>query len=95
MASIQADIEGLTALGASCHHHAGAMRAGYTTPSAGEPFQATSAAVAEVHMNADAAEQSFVERLIATGNTVRAVARGFAVTDARSTGTLAAVAETV
>jgi len=71
MASIHADIEGLTALAASCRHHAFAMRAGGNAPAVGSAFQATSAAVADVHTNAYVAEARFAERLAATGNTGR------------------------
>jgi hypothetical protein len=95
MASIHADIEGLTALAASCRHHAFAMRAGGNAPAVGSAFQATSAAVADVHTNAYVAEARFAERLAATGNTVWAVAHGFAGTDADWASKLASITDMV
>lgn len=94
MASIQADIEGLTALAASCRHHAGAMRAGGNAPAVGSAFQATSDAVADVHTSAHLAEARFAGRLVATGNTVWAVAHGFAGTDADWARKLASITGT-
>jgi len=49
MESIQADIAGLSELGASCGHHAGQLCAAGEAPPVGGSFQASSAAVAAVH----------------------------------------------
>jgi hypothetical protein len=71
------------------------MRAGGNAPAVGSAFQATSAAVADVHTNAYLAEARFAERLAATGNTVSAVAHGFAGTDADSARKLASITDMV
>jgi hypothetical protein len=93
MTSIHADIDGLSALGASCQRHAGAIRAENITPAVGRAFQATSAAVADVHASADAVEAQFTGRLLATGQAVAAIASGFAATESDSTSILATPAQ--
>lgn len=93
MTSIQADIDGLSALGASCQRHADTIRTANVTPTVGRPFQATSAAVADVHATADAVEARFAERLLATGHKVAAIAGGFAATESGSAALLAAPAQ--
>src|ERR1700755_1851237 len=82
MESIQADIAGLSALGASCSDHAAQLCGAGEAPPVGGSFQASSAAVAAVHADADATEILFASRLLSTGYTVVQAAAAYAATDA-------------
>jgi hypothetical protein len=88
MESIQADIAGLSELGASCGYHAGQLCAAGEAPPAGGSFQASSAAVAAVHADADATEILFASRLLSTGYTVVQAAAGYAATDATNASSI-------
>jgi hypothetical protein len=92
--SIHADIAGLSALGSRYLHHAGALTSSGPAPAVGRGFQATSAAVAAVHTDADVAEATFVQRLAATASTVVSAAHGYALTEASNAAWVAAFAET-
>src|SRR5579859_196192 len=82
MTTIQADVAGLSGLGASCTHHAVQLCAAGEAPPAGGSFQASSAAVAAVHAEADATEIQFASRLLSTGYTVVQAATAYAAMDA-------------
>jgi hypothetical protein len=82
MASIQADIAGLSELGASCAYHAGQLCCAGEAPPVGGSFQASSAAVAAVHADADATEILFASRMLSTGYTVIQAAADYATADA-------------
>ena len=82
MESIQADIAGLSELGASCGYHAGRLCSAGEAPPVGGSFQASSAAVAAVHAHADATEILFASRLLSTGYAVVQAAAGYSATDA-------------
>ena len=81
MSTIQADIAGLLELGSVCGHQAGQVCAAGEAPPVGGSFQASSAAVAAVHADADATEMLFASRLLSTGYTVVQAAVGYAATD--------------
>jgi hypothetical protein len=82
MESIQADIAGLSELAASCSDHAVRLCSAGQAPPVGGSFQASSAAVAAVHTDADATEMMFASRLLSTGYTVVQAAAAYAATDA-------------
>lgn len=82
MTTIQADIAGLSELGASCAQHAAQVCAAGEAPPVGGSFQASSVAVAAVHADADATEIQFASRLLSTGSTVVQAAAAYAAMDA-------------
>jgi hypothetical protein len=88
MESIQADIAGLSELGALCGYHAGQLCAAGEAPPVGDAFQASSAALAAVHADADATEMLFASRLLSTGYTVVQAAAGYAATDATNASSI-------
>jgi hypothetical protein len=83
MATIQADVAGLSELGASCGFRAGQLCAAGEAPPVGGSFQASSAAVAAVHADVDATEALFSSRLLSTGYTVVQAAADYAAADPR------------
>ncbi|HEX4588098.1 MAG TPA: hypothetical protein VH185_09055 [Mycobacterium sp.] len=95
MESIQADIAGLSELGASCSHHAGQLCAAGEAPPAGGSFQASSAAVAGVHADADATEILFASRLLSTGYTVVQAASSFVASDDTNASLIGGIADAV
>jgi hypothetical protein len=68
--------------------HNGLPRAITINRDAGGAFQASSAAVAAVHADADATEMLFASRLLSTGYTVVQAAAGYAATDATNASTI-------
>jgi hypothetical protein len=88
---IRADVKGLLALAASCEEHASAVGGTSGPPPAGNPFQATSAAVAAAHANVAAAGTQLMQRMKSTAAAVTSAAQGYAETEAGSAGALSAV----
>lgn len=92
--SIQADVEGLSALAACCFEQAGAVSSVNAAPPVGGSFQPTAAAVAAVHTDVAAAASRFMARLHSTGDDVTIAAHEFALTETHSTSNVSAVAAT-
>jgi len=88
MATIHADVAGLSELGASCGFHAGQLCAAGEAPPVGGSFQASSAAVAAVHADADATEILFASRMLSTGYTVVRAAADYAAADASNASSI-------
>ena len=78
-------------LAGNCQQYAGAIGRAVEAPPGGGSFQATSAAVAAVHADAELAGQRFTARLSFTGTAVAWAAHGFASTEAHSAAELAAL----
>jgi hypothetical protein len=88
---IQANVEGLSALAASCGEQASAVGGPSAPPPAGGSFQPSSAAVEAVHADVAAASVQFTARMQSTAAAVTAAAQGFDTTEVNSAAANAAV----
>jgi hypothetical protein len=91
MESIEADIDGLSALGAVCKREAEALRVIRPLPVIGSRFQATTIAIDSVLKMTDRAENLISMRLRVTGHTIVSAAGRLANCDSTSRERIAAV----
>jgi hypothetical protein len=95
MDSIEADVDGLSALGALCIREAEALTADRPTSQAGPVFQATTGAVDAALAMADRAATLIGLRLRVTGHAIVSAADRLATSDTTSCELIAAVGDTV
>jgi hypothetical protein len=88
---IRADVEGLSALAATCQRQSGVLGSVEGAPAGGRSFQATAAVVSAVHDEMMASAAMFRARMQSTADDVTIAAHEYALTEANSAGAVSAV----
>ena len=91
MGLIQADVDGLSALAASCHQQAGVVGGVNAAPPVPHSFQATAAAVVAAQADIAATAGTFAARMQSTADDVTIAAFEFSLTEAASASAVSGV----